>query len=93
MISFNVLVKVMNAIVDAVNARNAIQKPTQEGRWVNVIYVDTLSNRIDIDTETEPVRNTIVITRNAGGTVIRFIDKENLKEGKSRVYGQHNSAI
>ena len=40
-----------------------------------MIYVDTQTGRLVIDTESKPSRETIVITRNAVGTQIRYIAK------------------
>jgi len=37
-----------------------------------MIYVDTLSGKLIIDTEIDPVKNTIVITRSSTGTQIQY---------------------
>ena len=47
-----------------------------------MISVDTQSGNIFIDTETEPVKKTIVITRNAAGTQIRYITRDSLQSGE-----------
>ena len=48
-----------------------------------MIYFDTLSGKLIIDTETEPLKETIVITRDASGTHIEHRDKNKKPAGKS----------
>ena len=41
-----------------------------------MIYFDTLSGKLIIDTEIEPLKETIVITRDASGTHIEHREKK-----------------
>ena len=41
-----------------------------------MIYLDTLSGKLIIDTEIEPLKETIVITRDANGTHIEHREKK-----------------
>jgi hypothetical protein len=50
-----------------------------------MIYFDTLSGKLIIDTEKEPLKETIVISRNASGTHIEHRrKKEKIEEGNTR---------
>lgn len=48
-----------------------------------MIYFDTLSGKLIIDTEIEPLKETIVISRNASGTHIAHKKKKKIKEDNS----------
>ena len=54
-----------------------------------MIYVDTLSGKLIIDTEIDPFKNTIVITRNSNGTQIKYTKekKKNTSDGSRWLSG------